>query len=278
MNSLKQKLVKLDGLLNGYRNVVVAFSGGTDSTFLLHRVSRLKGVSVSAFIEANVFYPNWETHEAVAFCKKHKIPFHVARTDVLKNRKIADNPPNRCYHCKIGIFSSAIRLAKKKSAIVLDGTNLNDMKDYRPGLKALQELGVRSPLKECGFTKEDIRKASRQAGLSTWKKPAMACLASRFPTGVKIDETGLKMVGKAEYYLWKKGFSQVRVRWDNGSARIEILPEEMDKVVGKDSRKALLAVFKKIGFKRVFLDLEGYRMGSMNFKSLSEDKKGAKIG
>lgn len=276
--SLSNKLAALESYLKDLPELVIAFSGGTDSTFLLERAFKLKPGHVTAFIEANSLYPDAETEEAVKFCKRRKIPYHVERTDVLSLGNVVMNPPDRCYHCKSHIFSSASGFAKKRNAVVLDGTNLDDMGDYRPGLKALEELRIRSPLRDCGFTKTDIRIASRKAGLSTWNKPALACLASRFPTGVQIDESKLKMVARAEAYLWKKKFSQLRVRWENGAARIEILPHEMDRLMKRKVMGPLVGFFRSLGFKGVYLDLEGYRMGSVNHRTLELRKKGGKDG
>jgi uncharacterized protein len=276
--ALSSKLAALERYLMDLPELVIAFSGGTDSAFLLECAFKLKPGHVTAFIEANSLYPDAETEEAVRFCKRRKIPYHVERTDVLSLGRVVMNPPDRCYYCKSHIFTSARAFAKERNAVVLDGTNLDDVGDYRPGLKALEELGIKSPLKDCGLTKTDIRIASRKAGLLTWNKPSMACLASRFPTGVQIDEGKLKMVARAEAYLWKRKFSQLRVRWENGASRIELLPREMNRLMKRKVMGPLVGYFRSLGFSGVYLDLEGYRMGSVNHRTLELRNKGSKDG
>ncbi|MGE5633247.1 MAG: ATP-dependent sacrificial sulfur transferase LarE [Caulobacteraceae bacterium] len=185
--------------------------------------------------------------------------------DVMSIGGFRDNPPDRCYHCKKAIFGRIKEEAAKYGIeIILDGTNSDDDNDYRPGMKALKELGVKSPLKECGLGKSEIREYSRQLGLGTWDKPSMACLASRIPYNESITLEKLKLVEKAEMYLQQEGFRQFRVRCHGNIARIEIAPAEMPKILDLDIMKSINDELKAIGFSYVTLDMQGYRTGSLN--------------
>lgn len=261
MNNLKYKIKRLKELLSSWKSLLVAFSGGTDSSFLLAFAKSIKNLKVEAVIVTSPVYPENETDFAISFCKERDINYHIIKEPDIKH--IEKNPENRCYYCKMRLFSEAIKIAKKNNLnIVADGTNADDLLDYRPGLKALKRLKIRSPLAETGFTKEDIRVASKKMNLKTWDKPSLACLASRFPFGTKITNERLKMVSEAEEFLWKFKLSQVRVRWFEKNAIIEIKPEEFYIII--KNYKKIVERLKSVGFKRIMLDLEGYRTGSLN--------------
>jgi uncharacterized protein len=175
------------------------------------------------------------------------------------------NPPNRCYYCKSKLFGELLDLAKEESIpFIVEGSTLDDDKDHRPGKVAVQELGVRSPLREVGLAKAEVRELSRALGLPTWDKPSFACLASRFPYGEEITGEGLKMVDEAEDFLFGLGFKQVRVRHYGNLARIEILKEEMAHLMEDSLREKVVGRLKEVGYRYVTLDLQGFRSGSMN--------------
>ena len=242
--------------------VAVAFSGGIDSTFLLHHAHDLLGDKVVAFTTCSVFFPESERVFALDFCKEHNIEHHLVEIDVLANSVIAANPEDRCYHCKRAIFERIIDAAKSRGcAYVVDGTNLDDMDDYRPGLKALEELGVKSPLKAAGLTKSDIRALSHDMGIPIWNKPAFACLATRFPYGTTLAREQLSAVEKAEDILHDLGFAQCRVRVHGPNldvARIEVESDRVCEVVASDVREVIDSKLKALGFGRVCVDLLGY--------------------
>ena len=266
MDTVNSKLKRLKEILKGMKSVVVAYSGGVDSTFLL-KVARdiLSRKNVLAVIARSPTYTKSEYKEAVQTAKKFGIKFLTIQTNEVEQKEFKNNPPNRCYYCKKELFSRLKKIAKAKSFnYVIDGTNLDDQKDYRPGQVAKEQLKVRSPLKEAKLTKKDIRAISKKMGLPTWDKPALACLASRFPYGQKIKKNKLQMVEEAEEYLRKLGAKQIRVRCYNTTARIEVLPEEINKLTREPIRKNIIKKLKTIGFNYVSVDLEGYRTGSMN--------------
>jgi len=260
---LLSKLEELEKYLRGLGRVAVAFSGGVDSTFLLkvaHKVLADDAVAVTA---VSKFIPKRELEESKNFCNCEGVRQIFFTADVLGNKEIASNPPDRCYICKKNIFQNILRLAEEnKIPYVLDGTNKDDEGDYRPGMRALEELQIQSPLRKLGFTKSDIRKLSKTFNLPTADKPAFACLASRIPYGEKISAEKLLQVDSAEQILQGEGFKQFRVRVHGNLARIEILPTDFDKMLG--SREKISALFKNLGFDFVTLDLQGYRTGSMN--------------
>jgi uncharacterized protein len=262
---VEEKLSKLKEVVSKLESVVVAFSGGVDST-LVAKVcyDALKGNSMAVTARSET-YPDFEFKEAQTLAKEIGIQHLVIDTSELAIEGFANNPPERCYFCKTELFGKLKDIAKQHGFLnVADGANLDDTQEFRPGLKASKELKVRSPLKEAGLTKKDIREVSKMLNLPNWNKPAYACMSSRFPYGQSITEEKLSMVSKAEKYLRCLGLVQFRVRHHETIARIEVLPEDIHILTNSPAREELTAKFKEIGFTYVALDLEGYRSGSMN--------------
>ena len=262
---VEEKLSKLKEVVSKLESVVVAFSGGVDST-LVAKVcyDALKGNSMAVTARSET-YPDFEFKEAQTLAKEIGIQHLVIDTSELAIEGFANNPPERCYFCKTELFGKLKDIAKQHGFLnVADGANLDDTQEFRPGLQASKELKVRSPLKEAGLTKKDIREVSKMLNLPNWNKPAYACMSSRFPYGQSITEEKLSMVSKAEKYLRRLGLVQFRVRHHETIARIEVLPEDIHILTNSPAREELTAKFKEIGFTYVALDLEGYRSGSMN--------------
>ncbi|MDR2131883.1 MAG: ATP-dependent sacrificial sulfur transferase LarE [Clostridiales Family XIII bacterium] len=256
---------KLCRLLSEQDGVAVAFSGGVDSTFLLRTAKRMLGDGVIAVTARSHSFPRRELDEAKAFCAAEGIRHFVCDSEELDIEGFSENPVNRCYLCKNELFTKIWAVARENGiAAVIEGSNADDAGDYRPGMQAVREQGVRSPLREAGLDKADIRALSRAEGLSTWNKQSFACLSSRFVYGETITEKKLGMVDKAEQLLLDEGFTQVRVRVHGDIARIEIDPAEFPKLLANETREKLYARFKEIGFSYTALDLLGYRTGSMN--------------
>ena len=242
---------------------LVAFSGGVDSTFLLKACKDALGDNLLAVTATSATYPQEELKFAKKIADKLGAKHKIIETGELKDNRFVKNPVNRCYFCKKELFIRLNKIAKEnKLDFVIDATNYSDKFDFRPGNKAKEELGIRSPLKEARLTKEDIRALSKKMGLSTWDKPSLACLASRIPYGVKITSDILSRINRAETYLRKIGLKQVRLRHYNGLCRIEVLKSDINKAINK--RDKIIDRLKKLGYNYVTVDLEGYRTGSMN--------------
>lgn len=266
MMNNRPKLENLRKILSPLKSVLIAYSGGLDSTFLLKMAADVLGKqNVLAVTAESPSFPVWELNSAKKTALKFKIKHLTVKTAELSNPQFVNNPQDRCYWCKKELFSQFSKLAERKGlAYVADGTNLDDAKDFRPGMKAALELNIKSPLKEAEITKADIRKFSRSLKLPTWDKPSLACLASRFPYGETITEKKLLTILKAEKFLLDLGFKQVRVRHHNNIARIEISDKEFAKLLDTHLSYAVVKKFKKLGYTYITLDLQGYRTGSMN--------------
>ena len=262
---LQNKLSKLESYIKDLGSLAVGFSGGVDSSFLLAVASQVLGDKVIAVTGADASVPERELKEAKAFCKERGIRHIVCTVDPLKEEGYRHNSPDRCYFCKHGIFTEVKKIAEENGIeYMAEGSNMDDIGDYRPGLKAAAELSVKSPLRECGLYKSDIRMISKAMGLSTWSKPAYACLASRFVYGEEITEEKLRMIDEAEQFLIENGFLEERVRMHGTMARIEVPAKDIVRLAEDTIREKVYEKFKKIGFLFVTLDLKGYRLGSMN--------------
>lgn len=271
MDKLHRKQDELKELISSYGSGIVAYSSGVDSTYLLTIAREVLGEKVLAVTATSALFPVKETDETVDFCRSRGIEHVLFPAEEMKIEGFEGNPIDRCYICKKSLFSKILDIKEKHGLnVVMEGSNTDDDMDYRPGSRAIAELGIRSPLKEVGLSKEEIRLLSRELELSTWDKPSFACLASRIPYGEKINSEKLSMVERAEEILSDLGFAQYRVRIHenpsgNGQlARIEIMPDDFNRLIDEDIREIILEDFRKIGFRFITLDLIGYRMGSMN--------------
>jgi uncharacterized protein len=262
-----ERYATLCGVLSalGGAGAAVAFSGGVDSTFLLRTAKKCLGDKVIAVTARSCSFPQRELDEAKAFCAAEGIRHFVCDSEELDIEGFSGNPVNRCYLCKNELFTKIWAVARDNGVgAVIEGSNVDDSGDYRPGLQAVEEQGVRSPLREAGLGKADIRALSKAEGLSTWNKQSFACLSSRFVYGETITREKLGMVDRAEQLLLDLGFTQVRVRVHGDVARIELDPKEFPKLMEDETRGRVYERFKKIGFSYTALDLTGYRTGSMN--------------
>lgn len=275
IQSAEAKLAALKDILKSYGSVMIGLSGGVDSTFLVKVASDTLGDKTVAATALSYIYPSWESKEAEEIATSLGIEYIRIPFDPIKEVEGFEmNPKDRCYICKKNVFSILkSKAADMGIAYVADGTNADDINDYRPGLRALKELGIRSPLLEAGLTKEEIKYLSKQMCLNTFSKPSFACLASRIPYGERITKEQLQMIEKAETFILSKGFKNVRVRCHGNLARIELNNDEMNRALDEGMRNEISRELKSIGFEYVSLDLSGYRTGSMNVGVAAQDEQ-----
>jgi uncharacterized protein len=265
MNNSQEKLKKLYDYIGSLDSLAVAFSGGVDSSFLLKCAHDVLGSKSVAITVKSPFFAARELKESKNFCAKYGIEQIIIDYDELTDVEIAKNPPDRCYHCKKALFSIIDKVTKEKGIHnIAEGSNMDDLGDYRPGLKAVAESGALSPLLTAGLYKAEIRALSRQIGLETWDKPSYACLASRIPYGEMITYDKLAAIENAEQFLIDLGFRQMRVRHHGDIARIELLPKDMKNIFENGLAAKIDGKLKELGFKYVALDLKGYTVGSLN--------------
>jgi uncharacterized protein len=271
LKQLRANLAKLGSL-------AVAYSGGVDSTFLLKVAHDVLPGRVIAVTARSAIHPEWEFKEASDFARRIGVAQVIIRSNELNLRGFSANRPDRCYVCKRALFAKIKAVACRRGIrCIAEGSNVDDLRDYRPGMRAIKELGIISPLKDVGFEKAAIRKLSQQMGLPTWDKPAYSCLATRFPYGEKISRTKLARVEQAEEYLARLGFTQVRVRYHGDMARIEVEPARRRDFFNLKLMDRIHEKFREIGFTYCALDLKGYRTGSMN-EALSAPTRDAERG
>ncbi len=265
MDNLSEKEKRLEDILKDLGSVMVAYSAGVDSTYLLAKAKEVLGGSCIAVTAKADSFSKREFAEADAFCRENDIEHVIIDWDEFSVDGFDKNPKNRCYICKKALFGRFLDAAKEKCvSCLIEGSNTDDSGDYRPGMAAISELGIKSPLKEAGLSKQDIRDLSKMMGLSTWDKPSYACLSTRFPYGETITKEKLSMVEKAEQRLFDTGFKQARVRVHGNLARIEVPFRDMERIMQEDIREGISSYLYSLGFSYVSLDMEGYRTGSMN--------------
>jgi uncharacterized protein len=261
--SSKQKYEELQKVLKGFKKVLVAYSGGVDSTFLLAAaVDTLGAENVVAATAVSETYTGSELKQSKALTKRFGVRHIIVTTSELKNRKFSSNPLDRCFYCKDELFRTLSAINKKYDMVLCDADNYSDRTDFRPGRRAAEKWKIRSPLSEVKMTKDDIRALSKALDLPTWNQPAQACLASRVPYGTPIEPALLNNIARAELLLKKMGFPEVRVRHHGEIVRIEVDGKNIAMVV--QSRIRIVQQLKKLGWRYITIDIEGYRTGSMN--------------
>lgn len=263
---MNEKYIELIRLIKGYKKITIAYSGGVDSNFLLHTAVEVLGKEkVLAVTIAGDMNPKRERNESINHTKILGVEHIIIDVDIDEINMFNENEKDRCYFCKKQIFEEIIKVSEKRNIkYILDGTNLDDFSDYRPGLKAIKELGVISPLKEAGLSKEEIRELSRDKNINTWDKPSMACLASRIPYNTIITKEKLNIIELCENYLEDLGYRNYRVRYHNEIARIELDKNQIEEFINSGDFEKVNLYFKEQGFIYVTLDLEGFKSGSMN--------------
>lgn len=264
---MHEKLENLKQYLKSLGRVAVAYSSGVDSTFLLKTAHDVLGENAIAITAVSNSFTKREHNESIEFCKAQNIRQILCPVNELEIPQVRSNPKDRCYFCKKNLFQVFIKAAQQEGFVhVIEGSNMDDLGDYRPGLKALTELKIKSPLRECNLYKNEIRELSRELGLDTWDKPAFACLASRIPYGQEITEEKLRLIEKSEDFLFSLGIIQRRVRYikadETVTARIEVLPEDINKTI--ENRCIIDETLKSYGFDFVCLDLLGFKSGNLN--------------
>ncbi len=263
--NIDKKYEKLKNIIKEMGEIVVAYSGGVDSTFLLKVARDVLGDKALGVLATSPTYPSREYKKAVEIASQIGTKIKIIETKETDDIIFKNNPVDRCYYCKSELFTNINDIAKnEKLKNMADGSNADDLGDYRPGMKALREKKIRSPLQEAGLTKDEIRKLSKRLNLPTWDKPALACLSSRFPYGESITPEKLRMVDEVEGFLYDEGFRNIRARHHNNTVKIEVSSDEIKKFLDNECRERIVKKIKDIGYIYVTLDLEGYRQGSMN--------------
>ena len=264
-SALAEKGRRLHGILAGYQSVLIAFSGGVDSAYLAVAASTALGDRALAVTADSASYPDSHRRLALSIASDFGFAHEVIHTSELERPEYRANPANRCYYCKDELYGRLTALANERGlAVVVDGNNADDRGDYRPGRQAAREYGVKSPLDEAGLTKDDIRELARAAGLESWNEPASACLSSRIPYGTEVSDEKLRQIEQAETVLRDLGFRVFRVRHHDSVARLEIARSEMARALDPEVNARLVAALKELGYQYVSLDLQGYRLGSLN--------------
>ena len=264
-NHLAEKKDRLLSILKGYGSLLVAYSGGVDSSFLLAVAHEALNKNLLAVTSASPLHSEWETREAIDFANVLGVEHMIIQSRIMLRADFISNTKERCYLCKKYLIEELFTIVNQRGIQhVAHGANIDDLSDYRPGFAAAQEMGVKAPLVDAGLTKNDIRRLSKQMNLTTWNKPPMACLATRIPYGTAITVEDLKMVDQAEQVLFGFGFIGCRVRVYDKVAKIEIDTGDIERIIDPKTRSLIVEKLRKIGFSYVAVDLEGYRQGSMN--------------